>query len=81
MTNFYWASDLLHRLLHIPKIGEGVVEHYAEDYAAVVELAKTGSSLAVRDSEALQLFALEAYAYDVRHSAVQSRYILHISAL
>ena len=64
-TNFYWASDLLHRLLHIPKVGEGIVEHYAEDYASVIELAKTESELSVRDSDTLQLFALEAYAHDV----------------
>jgi hypothetical protein len=64
-SNFYWASDLLHRLLHIPKVGEGIVEHYAEDYADVIELAQTQSELSVRDSDTLQLFALEAYAYDI----------------
>jgi hypothetical protein len=64
-SNFYWASDLLHRLLHIPKVGEGIVEHYAEDYAEVIELAHTQSDLSVRDSDALQFFALEAYAFDV----------------
>ena len=64
-TNFYWASDLLHRVLHIPKIGEGIVEHYAEDYESVIELAQTESELSVRDSNTLQYFALEAYAYDV----------------
>ncbi|KAJ4351938.1 Prenylated Rab acceptor protein 1 [Didymosphaeria variabile] len=64
-TNFYWASDLLHRLLHIPKVGEGIVEHYAEDYASVIELAQTESDLSVRDSDTLQLFALEAYAHDI----------------
>lgn len=64
-TNFYWASDLLHRLLHVPKVGEGIVEHYAEDYAEVIELAKTEPELSVRDSDTLQLFALEAYAHDI----------------
>ncbi|KAF2439845.1 zincin [Karstenula rhodostoma CBS 690.94] len=64
-TNFYWASDLLHRLLHVPTVGEGIVEHYAEDYAEVIELAQTESSLSVRDSDTLQLFALEAYAHDI----------------
>lgn len=64
-TNFYWASDLLHRLLHIPKVGEGIVEHYAEDYESVIKLAQTESNLSVRDSDTLQYFALEAYAYDV----------------
>ncbi|KAK1918061.1 hypothetical protein P3342_000779 [Pyrenophora teres f. teres] len=27
-TNYFWASDLVHRLLHLPSVGEGVVEHY-----------------------------------------------------
>ncbi|KAF1978992.1 zincin [Bimuria novae-zelandiae CBS 107.79] len=64
-TNFYWASDLLHRLLHVPRVGEGVVEHYAEDYESVIELARTESRLSVRDSDTLQYFALEVYAYDI----------------
>ena len=65
-TNFYWASDLLHRLLHIPKVGEGVVEHYSVGkYPGVLELAKTNSSYSVKDSDTLQYFALEVYAHDV----------------
>jgi hypothetical protein len=65
-TNFYWASDLLHRLLHIPSVGEGVVEHYSSgEYAGVLEMAQTNSSWSVRDSDTLQYFALEAYAHDI----------------
>ena len=64
-TNLYWASDLLHRLLHVPKVGEGVVEHYAGEYDEVLELAETNSAEAVRNSDSLQYFALEAYAYDI----------------
>jgi hypothetical protein len=66
-TNTYWASDLLHRLLHIPKVGEGVVEHYssAPKYPGVLELAETNSAWAVRNSDSLQYFALEVYAHDV----------------
>jgi hypothetical protein len=65
-TNFYWASDLLHRLLHIPSVGEGVVEHYSVGkYPAVIELAKENSTYSVRDSDTLQYFALEVYAHDV----------------
>nr|AAQ87928.1 Asp f 2-like protein [Curvularia lunata] len=29
-TNYYWASDLIHRLLHLPPVGEGAVEHYTQ---------------------------------------------------
>jgi len=66
-TNLYWASDLLHRLLHVPKVGEGVVEHYGHEgkYPGVIELAKENSTYAVRNSDTLQYFALEVYAHDV----------------
>lgn len=66
-TNFYWASDLLHRLLHVPQVGEGVVEHYgdASDYPGVLKLAKENSTYAARNSDTLQYFALEVYAHDI----------------
>lgn len=64
-TNFYWASDLLHRLFHVPKIGEGAVEHYAGEYDEVIELAQTHSDEAVKNSDTLQYFALGAYAFDI----------------
>ncbi|KAF2135043.1 zincin [Dothidotthia symphoricarpi CBS 119687] len=65
-TNFYWASDLLHRLLHVPSVGEGVVEHYGEHtYPGVLELAQENATYASRNSDSLQYFALEVYAHDV----------------
>lgn len=66
-TNFYWASDLLHRLLHVPKVGEGIVEHYgdADEYPGVLELAESNPAEAVRNSDTLQYFALEVYAHDI----------------
>lgn len=68
-TNYFWASDLVHRLLHLPSVGEGVVEHYigeeGEKYPGVINLAKTNATFAVKDSDALQYFALEAYAHDI----------------
>ncbi|RDW81258.1 major allergen Asp F2 [Aspergillus mulundensis] len=64
-TNTFWAGDLLHRLYHMPAIGQGLVEHYADGYEGVLELAAGNGTEAVHDSETLQYFALEAYAYDV----------------
>ncbi|KAL2825868.1 antigen 1 [Aspergillus pseudoustus] len=64
-TNTFWASDLLHRLYHMPAIGQGLVEHYADGYEGVLELAEGNRTEAVHDSETLQYFALEVYAYDV----------------
>jgi hypothetical protein len=54
----------------VPAISEGIVEHYAEDYAGVLELAETNSTYAVRDTDALQYFAIDAWAYDIANPGV-----------
>ncbi|KAL4971022.1 major allergen Asp F2 [Aspergillus stella-maris] len=64
-TNTFWAGDLLHRLYHMPAIGQGFVEHYADGYEGVLEFAEGNRTEATHDSETLQYFALEVYAYDV----------------
>jgi hypothetical protein len=46
-------------------VGEGIVEHYAGEYPEVLELAETTPEEAVRNSDTLQYFALEAYANDI----------------
>lgn len=61
--NTFFAVDLLHRVFHVPAISEGIVEHYSEDSAGVLELAQTTSIFSVRDTDALQYFAIDAYAY------------------
>ena len=63
--NTFWATDLLHRIFHVPKISEEVVDHYAEDYHEVIELAKSDPELSTKDSDALQYFAIDVYAYDI----------------
>ncbi|KAJ6779635.1 hypothetical protein PWT90_06497 [Aphanocladium album] len=63
--NTIWAVDLLHRMFHVPTINENVVDHFADDYNGVLALAKKDPSKSVRDSNALQYFALDAWAYDV----------------
>ncbi|KAF1836562.1 zincin [Decorospora gaudefroyi] len=68
-TNNFWASDLVHRILHLPSVGEGVVEHYIDEeeekYPGVMDLAENNSTWAGRNSDTLQYFALEAYAHDI----------------
>lgn len=53
----------------MPAFGEDHVEHFAEDYAGALELARTNATFAthdgVADSDILQYFALEVYAYDI----------------
>jgi len=61
----FWASDLHHRLFHTIKVGEGLVEHYADGYGPSLELAKETPEESVRNSHSLALFALDVYAFDV----------------
>ncbi|KAK4154228.1 putative peptidase domain-containing protein [Chaetomidium leptoderma] len=64
--NTFWATDLLHRVLHVPRISEGVVEHFADEgYDGVVALARTDPAKSGMDSDTLQYFAIDVYAHDV----------------
>lgn len=61
--NTFWASDLVHRLYHVPAFGHELIEHYSEGYDGIV--ANANNAKAVIDSDGLQYFALEAYAHDL----------------
>lgn len=63
--NFYFAADLMHRIYHLPSIGDGAIDHWADEYADCLELARTTPSDAVRNTHSLQYFALDVYAYDL----------------
>lgn len=41
------------------------MDHYAEDYETVIELAETHSNSSVVNSDTLQYFAIDVYAYDI----------------
>jgi hypothetical protein len=62
---FYFGSDLVHRLYHVPTIGEDIVSHFADTHEECLGLAKTHPEEAVRNSHSLQYFALDVYAYDI----------------
>ncbi|EEP77653.1 antigen 1 [Uncinocarpus reesii 1704] len=61
----YFGTDLLHRLYHMPAIGEGHVEHFSNTYEDVLQLGAHNSSFAVRDSDTLQYFAADVYGFDI----------------
>ncbi|TGO81606.1 hypothetical protein BPOR_1085g00020 [Botrytis porri] len=62
----FWAPDLMHRLYHVPLIGEEIVDHHADGYHGVQELAAGSNyTLAGHNSATLTYFATEAYAYDI----------------
>ncbi|GAB0134190.1 hypothetical protein EsDP_00002571 [Epichloe bromicola] len=63
--NIHWAVDLLHRILHVPTISEGRVDHYAHGgFPGVLELAKEDPAKSALDSDTLQYFAIDVWAYD-----------------
>ncbi|GAO48720.1 hypothetical protein G7K_2890-t1 [Saitoella complicata NRRL Y-17804] len=64
-ANFYFGSDLLHRLFHIPKIFEGWVSHFADPWEDCVDLAKVNGTYAVRNQHSLQFFAVDAWGRDI----------------
>jgi len=61
----FFASDLIHRLFHTDKIGEGTVFHYADTYQECLDLARENPDEAVRNAHTLQYFALDVWAYDM----------------
>ncbi|EEQ91485.1 hypothetical protein RJZ56_003225 [Blastomyces dermatitidis] len=63
--NTYWGTDMLHRLFHMPAIGESYVDHFASSYEDVMHLAKYNSTYATRDSNTLQYFAADVYGHEV----------------
>ena len=64
-TTAYFASDLMHRVYHTTKLGQGVVGHYADTYQECLQLAIDSPEEAVRNSATLRYFALDVYAYDI----------------
>jgi hypothetical protein len=46
-------------------ISEELVQHYAEDYNDAVRLAKEEPELTGYDSDILQMFAIDAWAFDI----------------
>ncbi len=56
---------MLHRYFHVPAFSEGIIDHYVDEYTPILELAKTDPDVAVRNSDSLQYFAMDVYAYDI----------------
>lgn len=69
--NKLWGPDLIHRLYHLNKIGEGVIKHYTHGKSEALELASSENySLAATNTDSLLLFANEAYAFDIINPGV-----------
>ena len=61
----FWASDMMHRLFHLPTLGYGYIEHFADGYEEIVTASENDNEQITHDTDALQYFALEAYAHDI----------------
>lgn len=49
----------------MPAIGYGYIEHFIETYDVALAFAQNGTTTNTHDSDVLQYFALDAYAYDI----------------
>lgn len=69
-NSVYWAGDLLHRIWHTDKIGQGVVGHYGDTFEECLELGEHNETLAVRNSATLRYYALDVYAFEVAEPGI-----------
>ncbi|TKY88466.1 hypothetical protein EX895_002454 [Sporisorium graminicola] len=60
--SLYFGADLMHRAFHVPEFVHEKIHHYADSYAACIELAQTNSTAAVQNQHSLQYFALDVYS-------------------
>ncbi|KAH0612921.1 uncharacterized protein H6S33_009301 [Morchella sextelata] len=70
-TNVFFASDLVHRFFHVPKISELAIDHFTHGkYHEALEFAETNATHVVRNTDNLQWFALDAYGLMVGNPGV-----------
>lgn len=58
----YWGTDLMHRAMHLPSITNEKVGHTADEYDALVALAKNDTAQSVNNQHTLQTFAFEVWS-------------------
>lgn len=63
--SYYFSTDLMHRLFHLPSIGLGRIEHYADDHADCLKLARDNATYAPYNTHSLQYFANHVYAVEI----------------
>ncbi|RKF82000.1 pH-regulated antigen PRA1 [Golovinomyces cichoracearum] len=64
--NRYWGADLLHRLYHLDKFGEGAITHITHSYQTTLNLAASENySQAATNTDSLLYFAMDSYAFDI----------------
>ncbi|RDB17278.1 Antigen 1 [Hypsizygus marmoreus] len=64
-ASYYFATDLMHRLYHIPVITYAKVGHYADSYDECLELAVHNSTWTPFNTHTLQYFAADVYGQEV----------------
>lgn len=61
-VNIMWGVDLLHRVLHLPKITDEGVTHVADSYFSAIELAAKSPKQTVSNQNTLQSFAFDVFS-------------------
>ncbi|CAO1626673.1 unnamed protein product [Sympodiomycopsis kandeliae] len=58
----YWGTDLMHRAMHLPSITNEKVGHSADEYSALLALARNDTAQSVANQHTLQTFAFEVWS-------------------
>ena len=64
-ASYFFGTDLIHRMYHLPGLSDSEVSHYADSYNDCLELAQTNSSWAPFNTHTIQYFVAEAYANEI----------------
>lgn len=71
--NSYAGIDMLHRYLHVPSVGLGYVDHYADGIDNLLKLAKTNSTFAVRNTDNILHYIADVYSSSLRSGGCLGR--------
>ncbi|MCO5589753.1 hypothetical protein L7F22_043722 [Adiantum nelumboides] len=60
-VNVYWGADLLHRMMHLPKVTNGYITHVADTHEDMMKIAIEKPDQSVKNQHSIQEFAFEAW--------------------
>lgn len=60
-VNVYWGADLLHRMMHLPKITNGYITHVADTHEDMMKIAIEKPDQSVKNQHSIQEFAFDVW--------------------
>ncbi|PWN33769.1 zincin, partial [Meira miltonrushii] len=60
-VNVYWGADLLHRMMHLPKVTNGYITHVADTHEDMMKIAIEQPDQSVKNQHSIQEFAFDVW--------------------